>query len=234
MTKTHTMLMTFCLVATCAASAWSQQSPTPTGKWEAEIKKFEEADKQKPPAQGAVLFIGSSSIRMWKNLAQDFPEAQVINRGFGGSEIADSTYYVDRIVTPYRPRMVVLYAGDNDLANAKTPQRVFEDYKAFVSRVRKRLPRAKIAYISIKPSPARASLIEKMRAANELIRGYAAADKNLIYIDVFTPMLGRDGMPRRELFGSDGLHMNQEGYNLWRGVIAPYLRQYPRRTGRRN
>lgn len=224
MTKARPLLLACCLLAVCAVAPAQQPAPAAGQKWESEIQKFEAADRQHPPPQGAVLFIGSSSIRMWKDLAADFPETKIINRGFGGSEIADSTYYIDRIVAPYHPRMIVLYAGDNDLAAGKTPQQVFEDYQAFVRRVREKLPGAKIAYISIKPSPARASLMEKMRAANELIRGYTARGKNLVYIDVFTPMLGEDGMPRSELFIADKLHMTREGYAVWRKVIAPYLR----------
>ena len=224
MNKPRTLLLIFCSLAMSGANARSQQPPAAADRWEAEVRKFEEADRKSPPPKGAVLFIGSSSIRLWESLAQDFPDAQVINRGFGGSQISDSTSYADRIVAPYEPRMIVLYAGDNDLAGGKTPERVFEDYKAFVRRVREKLPRAKIAYLSIKPSPARAPLMQKMRAANELIRGYTAGGNNLIYIDVFTPMLGGDGQPRGELFGPDRLHMNKEGYRLWRKVVAPYLR----------
>jgi lysophospholipase L1-like esterase len=171
-----------------------------------------------------VVFIGSSSIQSWKSLADDFPGTRVINRGFGGSELADSTFYADRIVIPYQPKMVVLYAGDNDLADGRTPQQVFEDYKAFVERVHRKLPTTKIAYISIKPSPARASLLQRMKEANRLIKTYATHHKRLIYIDVFTPMLGKDGNPRPELFGPDRLHMNSEGYGLWKLVIAPYIR----------
>jgi lysophospholipase L1-like esterase len=216
-------VITMCLVA-CATFARAQQSAAPANKWEEAIRKFEEADRQSPPASDGVLFIGSSSIQMWKSLAEDFPQKKVINRGFGGSEISDSIYYVDRIVVPYRPRLIVFYAGDNDLANGKSPQSVFEDYKEFVARVKAKLPGARLAFISIKPSLARAALIEKMRAANELIRSYAARDKHLAYIDVFTRMLGPDGQPRPELFGPDGLHMNRQGYILWREVIASYLR----------
>lgn len=216
-------VMTVCLVA-CATFVRAQQSAAPANKWEEAIRKFEEADRQSLPASDGVLFIGSSSIQMWKSLAEDFPQKKVINRGFGGSEISDSTYYVDRIVAPYRPRLIVFYAGDNDLASGKSPQSVFEDYREFVTRVKAKLPGVRIAFISIKPSLARAALIQKMRAANELIRSYAARDKHLAYIDVFTPMLGPDGQPRPELFGPDGLHMNRQGYNLWREVIAPYLR----------
>ena len=224
MNKKLFWLMTLCFAVVCAASAHAQSSAAPVNKWEEAIRKFEEADRQSPPPKGGVLFIGSSSIQMWKSLAEDFPQTKVINRGFGGSEIADSTYYVDRIIVPYQPRMIVFYAGDNDLASGKTPQKVFEDYKQFVSRVKARLPKARIAFISIKPSLARAALIDKMRAANDLIRSYAANDKHLAYIDVFTPMLGPDGKPRPQLFGPDGLHMNKQGYSLWRGVIAPHLR----------
>jgi lysophospholipase L1-like esterase len=192
-------------------------------KWEPEIQQFEDSDKKVPPPRGAVLFVGSSSIRMWKSLAEDFPGIKVINRGFGGSEIADSTYYVDRIVTPYLPGMIVFYAGDNDLSNGKTPQQVLDNYKAFVSRVRIKLPTTEIAFISIKPSPARVSIIDQMRQANALIRTYSSHDKNLLFIDVFTPMLGKDGNPRPELFGPDKLHMNREGYDLWKSVVAPYF-----------
>ena len=224
MVKALTFLKIIPLVAASAVWVYAQCSPAPAGKWEAEIKRFEEADRQHPPAKGAVLFIGSSSIALWKDLAQDFPSTRVLNRGFGGSEIADSTSYVGRIVAPYRPRMIVLYAGDNDLADGKTPQQVFEDYQAFVGRVRRDLPKARIAFISIKPSPARASLMQRMKAANEMIRDYASRHRGLVYIDVFTPMLGADGQPRRELFGQDGLHMNREGYSLWRALITPYIR----------
>lgn len=223
MMKLRALLIGFCCLINCAAAVSAQQAPASPNRWEADIKKFEEADRQNPPAKSAVVFVGSSSIRMWKDLAEDFSDTKVINRGFGGSQLADSTYYADRIVIPYQPRMVVLYAGDNDLAAGKTPQQVFEDYKAFVSRVREKLPNAKIAFISIKPSLARVKLMEQMRATNELIRGYAAAGKNLVFIDVFPPMLNQAGQPRPELFIQDGLHMNREGYDIWRKVVAPYL-----------
>ncbi len=213
------------LVFVLAPTTNAQQSTE--NKWEPEIQQFENSDKKDPPPRGAVLFVGSSSIRMWKSLTEDLPGIKVINRGFGGSQIADSTFYVDRIVTPYRPTMIVFYAGDNDLFDGKTPQQVLEDYKAFVSRVRIKLPSTKIAFISIKPSPARASIVDQMRQANTLIRNYSSNDKRLLFIDVFTPMLGTDGNPRPELFGLDKLHMNRQGYELWKTVLAPYLSPIP-------
>jgi lysophospholipase L1-like esterase len=222
MNKRRTWLVMILWAVTFAAISQAHQSPG--NKWETEIKKFEASDRQNPPPKDAVMFIGSSSIRLWQSLEQDFPGTKVINRGFGGSEIADSTYYVDRIVIPQRPKMVVLYAGDNDLFSGKTPQQVFEDYKTFVGRIHQNLPKTKIAFISIKPSPARASLLQSMKDANTLIKAYATHDKRLIYIDVFTPMLGKDGSPRPELFGPDRLHMNSAGYDLWKSVIAPNIR----------
>src|SRR5882762_482865 len=131
------------LVIVFLAAVWPAIIQAPSSarnQWETEIKKFEESDRQNPPAKGAVLFLGSSSIRLWHSLAEDFPEIKVINRGFGGCEIADSTLYVDRILIPYQPKIVVFYAGDNDLAGGKTPQQVLKDFKAFVSRVHLKLP----------------------------------------------------------------------------------------------
>lgn len=120
----HTFLKMICVVAIFATVVQAQQSAAPANKWEAEIKKFEEADRKNAPAKDVVLFTGSSSIRLWQSLAQDFPQVKVLNRGFGGSEIADSTFYVDRMIVPYQPRMILLYAGDNDIANNKNPQKV--------------------------------------------------------------------------------------------------------------
>lgn len=193
-------------------------------KWETAISAFEKADRQNPPPRDAVLFIGSSSIRMWKDLATDFPDTQVINRGFGGSRIADSTRYIDRIVVPYHPRKIIMYAGDNDVAAGHTAQQVFEDYKEFVRQVRGKLPGVPIGYISIKPSPSRIARLEAMREANELIRKYAEQNKGLMYIDIFNPMLGQDGKPRPELFLKDNLHLNRQGYDLWKSIVAPYLK----------
>ena len=209
----------------CSACAPSRQGAVRPDTWQAEIRAFEVADRESPPPQGAVLFIGSSSIRLWKNLAEDFPHTNVINRGFGGSCIPDCTRHIEQIVVPYRPRLVVLYAGDNDVAAGRTARQVFGDYREFVHQVRRRLPRVPIAFISIKPSPSRLAYLEVMREANGLIRGYAAKHSGLIYIDVFSRMLGPDGKPRPELFGADRLHMNREGYELWKAIIAACLQQ---------
>ena len=192
-------------------------------QWNADIAAFEAADHAQPPPSGAVLFIGSSSIRFWKTLAADFPEVRTINRGFGGSEIADSTFFADRIVAPYHARAIVMYAGDNDIEAGNSPAQVRDDFAAFVRKARAVDPGVPIAFIAIKPSMARKALLPKIREANALVRDYAATQKDVSYLDVFTPMLGSDGQPQSRWFIADGLHMNRKGYVLWVGVVKPWL-----------
>jgi lysophospholipase L1-like esterase len=220
------------LAALCAACAAApSQAPGPAAldpvsspDWERDMKRFAAQDAAKPPPAHPVVFTGSSSIRMWDSLAADFPGVALLNRGFGGSQLRDAVWYADQVVIRYRPRMVVLYAGDNDLNAGRSPEQVLGDFRAFVARIRRDLPHVPIVYIAIKPSPSRAQLMARMRAANDLIRAEAARSERVEFIDVFTPMLGADGQPRPELFLEDRLHMNRSGYDLWRGLIAPSLR----------
>lgn len=191
--------------------------------WEADMQRFEAADAKSPPPRRGVLFIGSSSIRFWDTLAQDFPGVPVINRGFGGSELRDSTWYADRIIVPYAPRQLLIYAGDNDLNAGRTPQQLQQDFTAFVQRVRRDLPETKIAYISTKPSPSRAQLLATQREANMLIQAEAKR-LGVDYIDIFTPMLDAKGRPDETLFIDDRLHMNAAGYDIWQRVIAQYVK----------
>ncbi len=195
-----------------------------SAKWEPDIQAFEASDKTNPPPHGPVLFVGSSSIRLWETLARDFPRHKVINRGFGGSQIADSVAFADRIILAYKPKIVVLYAGDNDIASGKSPEQVFPDFKALVEKIHAALPKTRIVFISIKPSPSRWLFADKVRAANQLIEAYCRQSKRLSYIDVFNPMLGADGNPRPELFIADSLHMNAKGYALWTKLVESSLR----------
>ncbi|HZX70450.1 MAG TPA: SGNH/GDSL hydrolase family protein [Rhodanobacter sp.] len=192
-------------------------------QWKTDIAAFQAEDRVHPPPDGAVLFIGSSSIRFWNTLATDFPGVRTLNRGFGGSEIADATFFADRIVAPYHPRAIVMYAGDNDLQDGDSPAQVRDDFAAFVREARSFDPGVPIAFIAIKPSVARKALLPKIRAANALVREYAAGQQGVAYLDVFTPMLGRDGQPRSQWFLADGLHMNRKGYALWIGVVKHWL-----------
>jgi len=201
--------------------------PAPTVKadrWEPAIRAFEAKDRKQAPAKGGIVFVGSSSIVLW-DLPKSFPGLDAINRGFGGSQLADSVRYANRIVIPYQPRVVVLYAGDNDLGSGKTPQKVFDDYRRFVDVIHGALPKTKILYLGIKPCKARWKLIDKVRETNRLIAEFAAKDSRLVFIDVEKPMLGADGMPRPELFKSDNLHLNAEGYRLWAGLVGPHLKE---------
>lgn len=190
-------------------------------KWEPEIKAFEASDRTNPPPQHAVLFLGSSSIRFWKTLAKDFAGWPVINRGFGGSEIADSTALADRIVFPYHPSVIVFYAGDNDIAAGESADGVVADYKEFVRTVHARLPETKIVYIAIKPCPLRWKSRDKIASANRQIA--AMRDPELSFVDVYTAMLNEDGKPRQGLYKADGLHPSQRCYELWTRLIKPYL-----------
>lgn len=193
-------------------------------RFEPEIRAFEVADQERLPAPGGVLFVGSSSFRLWPDLGADFAGTPVINRGFGGSTLPEVIRYASRVVLPYRPRLVLLYAGDNDLWDGRTPAQVAADYRAFVRLVRQSMPTARIAFVSIKPSPSRWSIIDRAREANRLVREETARDPLQTYVDVFTPMLGPGGRPRAELFVADSLHMTPAGYRLWRERLAPVVR----------
>jgi lysophospholipase L1-like esterase len=196
-----------------------------TNRWEKDIATFEVQDRTNPPPKGAILFIGSSSIRLWKTLAEDLPEHKVINRGFGGSQIADSVQFVDRIVVPYEPKQIVMYAGGNDINAGKNPEQVAGDFKAFVAKVHAKLPKTRIAYISIAPNPARWAQVDQVKQANELIREFTGTDKRLEFIDVFRHMLGEDGKPLPDIFVEDRLHMNEKGYAIWKRMVGAALRE---------
>jgi lysophospholipase L1-like esterase len=201
--------------------AIAAQDPT---RFEPEIRAFEAADRAKPPPLGGIVFVGSSSIKNWIDVAADFPGLPVLNRGFGGSTLADVVHYANRIAFRYRPHLVVLYAGDNDLAEGRTPEEVVRNYREFAARLRSALPATRLVYVSIKPSPSRRAFIGRMREANQRIRAETARDSLQAYVDVFTPMLGPSGQPRPELFLADSLHMTPAGYRLWRARLAPVVR----------
>jgi len=191
-------------------------------RWEASIQKFEVADRRAFPPKHGVLFVGSSSIVGW-DLGKHFPELPVINRGFGGSQIADSIYFAERIVLPYEPKTIVLYAGDNDIASGKNAEQAHRDYQKFVAKIHRALPKTRIVFVAIKPSISRWNLIGEMRKANALIRATAKKDDRLIFVDIDTPMIDSDGKPRKGLFKSDGLHLNERGYKLWSRLVRPHL-----------
>lgn len=210
--------------STLTGSATAQEKPSGPQRWEAAIAAFEAKDKSNPPKPGSVLFLGSSSIRMWKtdNACADLP---AINRGFGGSQIEDSLHFIDRLVYAYEPRAIVFYAGDNDIGSGKSPERVAGDFEKFCNAVHKELPKCQVLFVAIKPSIRRWNLVEKIRDANERIASYCKDQPQVTYVDIFTPMLNDEGTPRPELFVKDGLHMSQAGYDVWEKALQPLL--YP-------
>jgi lysophospholipase L1-like esterase len=216
------------LIGAPSSRLWAQAAGADADRWESAIKKFEDADKVAPPPQNAIVFIGASSIVRW-NLRESFPELgpQAINRGFGGSLAADSTRYADRIVIPYKPRMVVFYAGDNDVEANHTPAQIAGDFAAFESKVHAALPDTQIVFISIKPSIRRFPWIEQIKGANALVKQYSATHAHLTFVDIVPQMLGADGKPRKELLVEDGLHMTPAGYRIWNDALTPILMLSP-------
>jgi lysophospholipase L1-like esterase len=204
---------------TASAKEPATTKPAP---FASEIAAFEKWDRQNAVPKDAILFVGSSSIRLWQT-AEAFPDLPVINRGFGGSVIAHVNRYADRIVVKYKPRVIVFYAGDNDIASGKSPQRVFDDFKQFVDLVSPKLPKTHIIFLSIKPSPSRAKFWPKVQQANALIKDFIKTNPQLEYIDIATPMLANDGKPRPELFLDDALHLNATGYEVWNKILGPKL-----------
>lgn len=189
-------------------------------KWEPEIQKFEASDRAQTPPNNAILFVGSSSIRLWTNLVESFPKKKIIQRGFGGSTMADALHFADRIILPYQPKEVLVYEGDNDLAGGKAPEQIAAEFRQLVRKIQENLPKTKVWFISVKPSPSRAKLEAKARALNAEIEWWSRGQKRVGYIDVWTPMMGADGNPRPEIFREDKLHMNAEGYEIWKRVIG--------------
>jgi lysophospholipase L1-like esterase len=215
--------LVFC-AALSGAALFSAFGAT-TNRFEKEILAFEARDNTNAPPTNAVLFVGSSSIRMWRSVEQDLPEYRVMNRGFGGSEISDCIYYADRIVTPYKPDVIVFYAGGNDINAGKSAETVFADFQTFVATAHEKLPKTHIAYISVAPNPARWHQIERVRKANELIQNYTRTDSRLSFINAYPHMLGADGNPKPDIFLKDNLHMNANGYAIWREIVRDHLRE---------
>ncbi len=216
-------LLLIASLAACASAPPVALDPVSSPQWAADIAAFAAQDAAQPPPVHPIIFTGSSSIRFWSSLAADLPGQPVLNRGFGGSQMRDLAWYAGPLAIAYEPRQIVVYSGDNDIDAGRTPQQVLADFRAFVARVRRDLPRVPIAVLAIKPSLARLGQLPAQRQANALLQAEAARMPHVQFIDVATPMLDGDGQPRRELFLADGLHMNRQGYALWRTIIAPCL-----------
>jgi lysophospholipase L1-like esterase len=212
----------------CALAASGQIAPPAPhaldlAKWEAEIRAFEEADRQSRPVPGGIVFTGSSSIRLWKTMAADFAGLPVLNRGFGGSQIREVSAFSDRIVIPYRPRLIVFYCGSNDVVSGRAVPDVVRDLATFVQKVHATLPQTRLIYISSAPNPARWHLKNAWLDLNGRIRAHTQTDRRLTFVDIWSAMLGLSGRPRPELFVEDQLHMNERGYEIWTRVLRPVV-----------
>ncbi|GAB2538273.1 GDSL-type esterase/lipase family protein [Rufibacter soli] len=191
----------------------------------ADIIGFKKQDAIQTPPSNPILFVGSSSFTRWKNLQESFPGYPVVNRGFGGSTLVDVIKYTYDIILPYQPKQVVIYCGENDLASADsiTAEEAVQRFKTLFGMIRTNLPATRISFVSIKPSPSRASIQEKVKAANKDIKRFLKKQKNTDFIDVYKPMLDPNGNMREELYVKDRLHMQPEGYAIWQKVITSYL-----------
>jgi lysophospholipase L1-like esterase len=216
----------FIVVAALAGAAAAPASAQQVDRWEKEIAAFEASDRLSPPPRGEVVFVGSSTIHHW-DTAASFPDLKIINRGIWvngqGFELGDAVRYADRIIIPYQPRVIVVYAGDNDINGGKTSEQVVVDAEKFVTKVRSKLPDVRIVFIGLKPSIARWMQVDRMRTTNAMLRQLCERDDRIAYIDVDGPMMGWDEKPRRELFVEDGLHLSAEGYRLWTTLLRPFL-----------
>jgi lysophospholipase L1-like esterase len=211
------------LVAFCNSvlTSCSQKTEQPFYK---DIQAFKDADKKSAPPKNAILFVGSSSFTMWKDVNNDFPGYTIINRGFGGSQLSDVVRYADDVIIPYKPKQVVIYCGDNDIATGSvTATDVLQRFMELFNIIRNNLPDVHIAYVSIKPSPSRAKYMRIIEDANVMIRQFLSGYPRTAYIDIYHPMLDNEGKPRKELFLDDDLHMNEKGYAIWKEAIQPYL-----------
>jgi uncharacterized sulfatase len=197
--------------------------PPGFARWEKDVQAIEQRDKDRLPPQDGVLFAGSSSIRMW-DLAKSFPDLPVINHGFGGSQIADCTHFADRLILKPKPRVVVFYAGDNDIAAGKSAEQVEADFRAFAGAIHRELPKTKVVFLAVKPTPARWKLFDVQTRANALVESYCRGNDWLQFVDVVKPMLGADGQPRAELYVKDGLHLSEEGYRVWADLLRAQLK----------
>jgi lysophospholipase L1-like esterase len=199
----------------------AQESKPPF--WD-EIQEFKQQDSVQMPPKDAILFVGSSSFRMWENLQEMFPKHTVINRGFGGSNLLDLKYYLNDIVLPYQPKQIVIYSGENDIAGGtvQAPE-VLARFQDVFESIRQEMPQVPVVYVSIKPSPSRWDYKPIMEEANQLIRAYLKKQPKTTFVDVYKPMLNKSKRPKPEIFLEDSLHMNNKGYLIWQKAISPHL-----------
>lgn len=220
-TKTYFVILSMMVLS---FEGFAQQEAYP---YAADIQKFRESDKLNPPPKHAILFVGSSSFTIWQDVQDYFPGYSIINRGFGGSTIADQIHYINDVVFPYNPKQIVMYCGENDLAysDTVTAEMVAGRFMKWFSMVRSKMPDVWITYVSMKPSPSRWNLAERFKEGNRLIREFLANQENTSYVNVWDDMLNKDKRPIPAIYLEDSLHMNKNGYAIWQKDIKRKLIQ---------
>lgn len=205
------------LICLISSPLWAQHA------FEKEIKNFEKQDSISTPAKGQILFIGSSSFRIWKSFATDLAGIAAINRGFGGSTMTDALYYFDRMVVKYEPKAVVVYEGDNDLAMGKSVEELAKEYVEFSNRLKKTLPKTKLVYLAVRPSLSRIAIVEKQKQFNNWLENYCKSEKNRYFLDMHSPFYLTDGTVMQDIFISDRLHLNEKGYQIFSSNIRSFI-----------
>lgn len=222
----RTLLMLGCFATALACHALMQAEDKPSGiaRWEAAIVAFEAIDKTLAPEAGGVVFYGSSSARLW-NLKASFPNLRTVNRGFGGSDMAAAAHFYERVVPQHRPLAVVLYEGDNDLADGRTACQILADFETLITKHKQSLPDAKLICLSVKFSPSRSKLRLDQEAVNALFKARCARDPQLVYVDLASKLLDEQGQPQAKYFMADKLHLNPDGYGRWNEALLPIIEQ---------
>ncbi|MEC5127972.1 GDSL-type esterase/lipase family protein [Verrucomicrobiales bacterium BCK34] len=212
------------VAALIASPAHAEEAKKGPEKWESDIAAFEARDGKTHPEADSLLFVGSSSIRMW-DLKTSWPDTATINNGFGGSTLADSIYYFDRLFKPYDPSAIILYAGDNDISNGLTPAEVTADFEKLAALIKAQFPETPVLFIAIKPSRSRAKLWPEMKETNDAIAALCQKDPNLHYVDIARPMLKEASPPPKTWFKADGLHLSEMGYKRWTAMVNRSLKK---------
>lgn len=220
--RVNLLFRVFILIVLVLPHTRINAQPYPFGE---QISRFIMQDSLSYPPKNQILFVGSSTFTLWHDVADYFPGHQIINRGFGGSALPDLIYYANEIIVPYRPKQIVIYCGENDFARDESLSAavVASRFEQLYAKIRVHLPETHISFVSMKPCPSRAHLMQKFETANKLIESFLGQKKNATFINVYDAMLNADGMPKKEIFKDDSLHMNEKGYQLWQPIIQPYL-----------
>jgi lysophospholipase L1-like esterase len=214
------ILLAFCTLLTSAPLLHAQNP----ARFQKEVDSIVAANES-VNRDNLILFTGSSSIRLWKNLSASFPDHNVLNMGFGGSEMADLLYYTDKLIIPFKPKQIFIYEGDNDLSFGRSPERIIASADSVLSRIRQHLPHSEVIFISPKPSLKRWALKDRYENYIKQLKRWASKKRNVRFADVWTPMLDNDGVVMQDIFITDGLHLNDKGYSIWTSALKKYISQ---------